>query len=116
MAGPSLDAFRSGLADHRLRDLLAFAMAVEAGKPTGAEGVEALRRQADADLESYAFRTLHNRVEAIRREAIDEQIARSQPTTGFLGLVVANLVAIAIAAAGLAALAWWLGPTILPGS
>ena len=116
-AGPSLAAFRSGGADHRLRDLLAFAMATEAGRPLPADGVEALRRQADAELEAYAFRTLHNRVEAIRREAMDEQVARLRPTTGFFGLLLANLLATCIVAGVvLAGLAWWLGPTILTRS
>lgn len=116
-AGPSLAAFRSGGADHRLRDLLAFAMATEAGRPLPADGVETLRRQADAELEAYAFRTLHNRVEAIRREAMDEQVARLRPTTGFLGLLLANLLATCIVAGViLAGLAWWLGPTILTRS
>jgi hypothetical protein len=97
--GPSLAEFRAG-EDSRLRDLLAFAMAVEGGRPLGNDGVDALHRRADAELEAHAFRVLHNQVEAIRRQAMDEELARvARRGQSFPGAVLANLVALAIAGA-----------------
>jgi hypothetical protein len=93
--GPVLGDFLAGQ-ETRLRDLLAFAMAVEAGRPMPADGLDTLRRRADADLESYAFRVLHNQVEAIRRQAVDEQVGRVRRGLSFPATVVANLVALAI--------------------
>ncbi|WP_372617782.1 hypothetical protein [Falsiroseomonas sp.] len=82
-----------------MRDLLAFAMAVEAGRPLGNDGVEVLRRRADAELEAYAFRVLHNQVEAIRLEAVKEQLGRVRRGLSFRGALLANLFALAIAGA-----------------
>jgi hypothetical protein len=101
---PGTAAFLSG-AETRLRDLLAFALAAEGGKPVGPGDVAALRQKAEAELEAYAFRTLHNRVEAIRLEAMQEQVARLRGGPGLIRLVFANLVALLIAA-GLGFAAW----------
>ncbi|NKE47889.1 hypothetical protein HB662_24140 [Roseomonas frigidaquae] len=106
---PCLEDFITDRADDRLRDLLAFAMAVEAARPTEPE---ALRRKAEADLQAHAFRTLHNQVETIRLEAAKEQIGRLRRGPGFLKLVLANLLAIALVLG--AAYALWLRPDLLP--
>lgn len=96
--GPSLAEFQAG-EETRLRDLLAFAMAVEAGRPLGNDGVAVLRRRADADLEAYAFRVLHNQVETIRLDAMKEQLGRVRRGLSFWGALLANLLALAIAGA-----------------
>jgi hypothetical protein len=101
---PSPSAFREG-EETRLRDLLAFAMAAEAGQPVGPGDIASLRQKAEADLQAHAFRTLHNQVEAIRIEAMREGMQRGGRGPGLLRLVIGNLVAIAIAA-GLGWLAW----------
>ncbi|MBX9594014.1 MAG: hypothetical protein K2X46_06600 [Roseomonas sp.] len=110
---PMLASFLSPGDDHRLRDLLAFAMAVEAGRPLAPNGVDSLRREADAALEGYAFRSLHNRVEEIRMAAVVEHVGRLRSPPGFVTLVMANLVALALLAGG-ALLAWRHdGPAVL---
>ena len=114
-SAPSIEAFLSPGGAHRLRDLVAFGMAVEVGKPATPDAVDTLRRQADAELEAYAFRSLHNRVEEIRRSAIDEQLGKLRQTPGFQGIIVANLVAM-IAAAMIALLLWWLHAVFTMGS
>lgn len=108
-AGPALGDFL-GSEEHRLRDLLAYGMAVAAGR-VGPDGIEGMRRKAEADLEAHAFRVLHNQVEVIRRQAMDEERARIPRGASFGGAVLANLIALAIAG-GLAAAAIWL---IAPG-
>lgn len=100
---PALKDF-IGSAETRLRDLLAFGMAAEAGRPPGPDGIEGLRRKADAELEAHAFRVLHNQVEAIRRQAMDEQLARTGRGLSFLGAVAANLAALLLGGALLLAL------------
>ncbi|PWS36673.1 hypothetical protein DFH01_16180 [Falsiroseomonas bella] len=107
---PSLRDFL-GAEESRLRDLLAFGMAVQAGKPPGPDGVESLRRKAEADLHAYAFRLLHNQVEEIRRQAVAEQLDRFPRPLGFPGAVLANLAALALGAA-LVAVTLALDPTI----
>jgi hypothetical protein len=100
----ALAAFRSGRDEERLTDLLAFALATDAGEAAGAggEAVARHRREAERELHDHAFRFLHNRVEEIRREAVAEHVSRQPRPPGFLRLVLANLVAIGIAgAAGL---------------
>lgn len=89
---PSLSAFASANPDQRLRDLLAFAMAVEKAQPVTREGIEDLYRQAEQELHKDAFRTLHNRVEEIRREAMEEERARTRRPAGFLKLILAALI------------------------
>jgi hypothetical protein len=99
---PLLRDFLAG-PETRLRDLLAFGMAAEGGR-LPPDGIEGLRRQADADLQAHAFRILHNQVETIRRQAVDEQIGRVRGGLGFGRAVLANLLALAIA--GVAVLAF----------
>ncbi|NGM20475.1 hypothetical protein G3576_10655 [Roseomonas stagni] len=115
---PLLADFLSPGDAHRLRDLLAFAMAVEgqaggSGRPRGPDAVDGFQRDAEAALEAHAFRTLHNQVEQIRQAAVQEQIARLRPPPGFLTLVLANLIALLLLAA--AAVAAWrhYGPAML---
>lgn len=94
--GVTLRDFLAG-PETRMRDLLAFGLAVEAGRPPGPEAIETLRRQAEADLQSHAFRLLHNQVETIRREAMEEQMARTRAASlGFGGAVAANLLALVL--------------------
>lgn len=107
--GPSADhalaAFRAGRSQtDRTADLLAFAIAAERGLAATPDAVELARREADAELGKYSIRHLHNTVEQIRQEAVAAHLGRLRPPPGFVRLVAANLVAIAIAG-GLAA---WL--------
>lgn len=97
-AGPS--AWRSGEGpEDRLIAQVAFALAAEGPRPVAPtpEAREALRGQAVAALSDFAFRYLHNRVEEIRREAVAEAAAQAPRGGGFLRLVLANLVALALA-------------------
>lgn len=97
-AAPPL-ALRDVLAgpETRMRDLLAFALAAEAGRPVPPGAIETLRNKAEAELQAHAFRLLHNQVETIRREAVAEQISRMPRGLSFSRVVIANLVAIAVA-------------------
>jgi hypothetical protein len=109
---PALGAFRSGREEERLADLLAFALAVEATEPPTPENVDRLRRRAQAELTDHAFRLLHNRVEEIRREAVSEALGRMPAPPGLATLVIANLLALVLAAAALfgANAMGWLAP------
>jgi hypothetical protein len=109
-AAPCLQDFLTGREDDRLRDLLAFAMAVEAGRPADPE---ALRNKAEAELQAHAFRTLHNQVETIRIEAAREQLLRGRRSLGFTGSFVASLLALLFAAA-IALLLWSQRANLLP--
>ena len=93
---PGLDAFQSG-PETRLRDLLAFGLAAEAGKPVAAGDIAMLRQKADAELHAHALRTLHNQVETLRLEAATEALARAGRSIGFWSVLAANLLALAIA-------------------
>lgn len=104
-AGHALAAFRAGRSEtDRTADLLAFAIAAERGLPATPDAIERARREADAALGDYSIRHLHNAVEQIRQEAVAAHLGRLRPPPGFVRLVAANLVAIAITG-GLAA---WL--------
>jgi hypothetical protein len=105
-AGLSPAQFLSGREEDRLAELLAFALAAEAGHPVGQEGVERLRRAAASELDRHAFVTLHNRVQEIRREAVAEELAKLRHPPGFVSMVFAVLVALAIAGAA----AWFALP------
>jgi hypothetical protein len=107
-AGFSVQDFLSG-SDTRLRDLLAFGMAVEAGRSSGADGIGEFRRRAEADLEAHAFRVLHNQAEAIRRQAMDDQLARLPRGMSFFGVVLATMVGTALCVLVLA-LIWLAAP------
>jgi hypothetical protein len=102
-------AFRSAAPEDRLRDLLAFAFAAEEGRLPAPDGVDALRRKADAELSAHAVRHLHNRVEEIRREAQAEALAAGPRPPGFVKLVLAALVAFLIGNALLFYAIWHLG-------
>ena len=92
-----------------MRDLLAFGMAVESGQPPGPDGVDSLRRKAEGELEAYAFRLLHNQAETIRRQAMDEQIARLPRGISFSGAIAANLAALVLGGV-LLLFAWLVAP------
>ncbi|MDW8443673.1 MAG: hypothetical protein RML45_04690 [Acetobacteraceae bacterium] len=98
--------FRTGAAEDRERDLLAFALAVQAGDTLSPETVEARRREADAALAAWAHRYLHNRVEEIRLQAVREHLGRLRPAPGFLRLTCAAFAGIVL---GALALAWASG-------
>lgn len=109
LPAPCLEDFVTDRPDDRLRNLLAFAMAVEAARPLEPE---ALRRKAEAELQAHAFRTLHNQVEAIRLDAARDQMTRLRRGPGFLAMLLANLLAIILVLG--AAYALWLRPDLLP--
>jgi hypothetical protein len=107
--------FRSARQADRLSELLAFALAAEAREaepgspgndpgPGGADQDEAERYRAlaERELHDHAFRFLHNRVEEIRAEAVAEHGGRIPRPPGFLTLVLANLLALGLAALGAA--------------
>jgi LPS O-antigen subunit length determinant protein (WzzB/FepE family) len=106
---PPLARFRSGNPNDRLRDLLAFAIATEEGKPLGPEGLEALHRRADSELSAHAVRYLHNRIDEIRREAQEELRAKTRRPAGFLTLVLANLIGFLLGTGVLLYALWHLG-------
>jgi hypothetical protein len=101
-------AFRT---EDRLTGLLAFAMAAERREEASPETVARSQREAEAALCDHALRYLHNNIERLRQEAVAEQIGRLRHPPGFLRLVAANLVALAIigAAGGWLALAGLTG-------
>lgn len=99
----------------RLERLVAEALAREAGTELAPAHADMARRL----LAEHAFLHLHNRVAEIRREAMEEHMARLRPPLGFWGTVAATLLALALAG-GLAlflasqpALSDWL--RLLPG-
>lgn len=111
---PDIAAFRAGRGqDTRLADLLAFGIAAERGDAVTPETVERARREAEAALSDFSFRYLHNTVEQVRRDAVAEHLGRLRQPPGFLRLVLANLVALAVAAAAGGWLA--LHPHLLAG-
>jgi len=104
-------------AEERVVELLAFALAAEAGAapaPEPAVAAMAQHRQAAmTTLSEHAFRYLHNTIEQIRRDAVAEHLGGLRRPPGFGRLVLANLVALAIG--GLAAAWVALHPEILAG-
>jgi hypothetical protein len=109
-----LSVYRAGRpAEDRMVDLLAFAIATEAGHPATPEAVELSRQAAQSALSDHAFRYLHNSIDQIRREAAAEQLAKLPRPAGFGTMLLASLVALAIAGA----LAGWLAlhPATLAG-
>lgn len=105
---PKLDEFLTGRPEERLTDLLAYALAVEAGSGQG--GAERFRLRAAAELADHAARTMHNRIEEIRREAVSEHLGSLRRPLGLFGAVLANLLALAVAGA---AAAWLSGQPAL---
>src|SRR6478672_6462436 len=70
-------AYRAGRpSEDRLVDLLAFALATDAGHGTTPEAIEASRQAAQTALSDHAFRYLHNSIEQIRAAAVAEERAR----------------------------------------
>jgi hypothetical protein len=106
--------YRAGRpSEERVADLLAFAIATEAGHPATPEGIEQSRQAAQSALSDHAFRYLHNSIDQIRREAAAEQLAKLPRPPGFGAMLLANLVALAIAGG----VAGWLAlhPATLAG-
>jgi hypothetical protein len=109
--GAALTAFRAGRSEvERTADLLAFAIATERGLAPTPDGIERARREADAALGDYSLRYVHNTVEQIRQEAVVAHLGGLRQPPSFLGLLLANLAACAIAAA--AGLWAWSRPEI----
>jgi hypothetical protein len=99
--------------EDRLTGLVAFALAAERGEEASPETIARCHREAEAALCDHALRYLHNNIERLRQEAVAEQIGRLHHPPGFLRLVAANLVALAIIGAAGAWLA--LHPETLAG-
>ena len=108
-----LSAFQGGPEADRLTGLLAFALATERQADASPETVAQLRQEAEVALTDHAFRTLHNNVERLQRDAVQEQLGHLPRPPGLLRLITANLVALVLAAAG----AGWLAlhPQTLAG-
>jgi hypothetical protein len=109
-ASPALAAFRSGAAEARERDLLAFALAVEGGDRATAEAIARRRHEADALLAAWALRFLHNRIEEIRLGAVRERLGALPRPPGFARLVLAAFLGVVL---GGAALGWLAGQEAL---
>ena len=93
----ALHTFREGRAEeHRLADLLAFALATEKGQAATSEAVERLRHEAAAALADHAFRYLHNSIDQVRRDAVADYLGRIRKPPGFVSVVAANLLALLI--------------------
>jgi hypothetical protein len=107
------DAFLADPAADRLTGLLAFALAAERQAEPSPETIARLRHEAEVALTEHAFRTLHNNVERLQQEAVLARLGHLPRPPGLLRLVSANLVALALAAAG----AGWLAlhPQTLAG-
>lgn len=102
----ALGAFRSGSAEDRERDLLAFALAAQGGDTLSPETVEKRRREADAALAAWAHRYLHNRIEQIRLEAVREHLGRLPRPPSPVRLTLAAFLGVVLAAP---VLAWLTG-------
>lgn len=93
----SLDAFLTGRpGEDRMVGLLAFALATEAGAAPTPDVIDRHRQAAVTALSDHAFRYLHNTVEQIRRDAVAEQLGGLRRPPGFIRLVLANLLALAL--------------------
>lgn len=108
-------AFLSGRADDLLVDLLAYALYArdrEARGPAAArenaedDPVMRYRREAGADLTTFSFRLFHNQVEEIRLAAVRDHLGSLPRPPGFLRLVAASMLGVALS--GAAAL-WAMG-------
>jgi hypothetical protein len=105
-------AFLSGRPDDLVVDLLAYALYArdrEARGPSdpGAQSDEdpvlRYRREAGADLSTFAYRFFHNQVEEIRLAAVREHLGALPRPPGFFRLVLASVVGVA----GVGAAALW---------
>jgi hypothetical protein len=96
----SLGAWLAGRpSEDRVVDLVAFALAHERELPATPESMARTRETAAVALAEYSLRHLHNRVSEIRQEAVLEQLGRVRQPAGFFKLLLANLLALALAAA-----------------
>lgn len=110
-AGTTLAAYRAGRSDvERTADLLAFAIATERGIAPTPDGIERARQEADTALGDYSLRYVHNSVEQIRQEAVMAHLGNLRQPPSFLGILLANLAACAIA--GAAGLWAWSRPEV----
>jgi hypothetical protein len=101
-------AFRSGHPDEALQDSLGYGLYARAaedgreparlpGEPATLDMIARYRAQATADLHAFAFRYLHNHAEQIRQDAIREHLGQLRRPPGFLKLVTATVVGVALA-------------------
>jgi hypothetical protein len=101
-------AFLSGRADELVVDLLAYALYARERETRGAEGrseaqedvVIRCRREAGAELTTFAYRFFHNQVEEIRIAAVRDHLGSLPRPPGFLRLVLASAFGIALVGAG----------------
>jgi hypothetical protein len=78
----------------RIEEMLAGALAAEAGEPPSAiHAAEASRMLTD-----HSFRLLHNQVDEIRREAVAEHLSKLRPPPGFGTIFLACVAALIVAA------------------
>jgi hypothetical protein len=108
-----LAAFQGAPGADRLTGLVAFALATERQAGSDPETIARLRQEAEVALTDHAFRTLHNNVERLQRDAVMQHLAHLPRPPGLFRLVTANLLALVLAAAG----AGWLAlhPQTLAG-
>jgi hypothetical protein len=113
---PGPKAFLTGRPEDRVRDLLAFAMAADAGAigHAGIErAIEGYRRKADGELNAHAMTILQTRVQEIRRDAAAQAMARAGRPVGFgLVFLAALLAALIVGGTG----AWLLAGMVPPPS
>jgi len=106
-------AFLSGRADDLVVDLLAYALYARGLETRGAETraaegrgegqedvVTRCRREAAAELTTFAYRFFHNQVEEIRIAAVRDHLGALPRPPGFLRLVLASALGIALVGAG----------------
>jgi hypothetical protein len=74
--------------------LTAYALAAAAHEVPTPEAVEAKRHQAMRLLTDHAFRTLHNEVAALRRDAVSEFLAGRREVPSMWGMVGASFMAL----------------------
>jgi hypothetical protein len=90
-----LPAARRVLADENdVVVLTAYALAAAAREVPTPEAVEARRNEATRLLTDYAFRTLHNEVTTLRRDAVSEYLAGRQESSGIWRLIGVCTVAL----------------------
>jgi hypothetical protein len=107
-------AFLSGRADDLVVDLLAYALYVRDREARGTDQrgtadedpVLRYRREAGADLTTFAYRFFHNQVEEIRLAAVRDQLGSLPRPPGLVRLVLASMIGVALV--GAAAL-WAMG-------
>ena len=111
---PGPAAFLTGRPEDRVRDLLAFAMAADAGSADNERAIEGYRRKADAELTAHAMTILQTRVQEIRRDAAAQAMARAGRPVGFGLVFLAALLAAAVVGGAGAWLLAGLAPPLPP--